>query len=140
MGARVAVTRLADSHRFFMDQFIPPIWGGESLKEGIPMEELPDKRFGRWVEESVVMDYRIDRPRLIFCKVPMETVLGKHIVSYTTLRLPCGGFDGAPEHVVAITRLEDSLYKTLRDAQDDRAPPPLAPTPPTSRNLRLVKS
>lgn len=146
LGSRIALNRMVDNNRLLMEKFNPMIWRKGGDLSGVPISELPDKRFGKWAEESMALEYRINRPRLIFCRIPMETMFGKHIVSYTTLRLPIGEKAGAPERMVAFTRLENGHYKTLRDAHDAEMirlglPPEHPPTsPPRKPHLRLVKS
>lgn len=139
MSGRVALNRLGDNHRIYMDRFNPRTWGDPCSFEGVPVSELPDKRFGRWAEKSIAKDYLLNRPRLIACRVPMETAFGKFIVPYTALRLPCGKMDGVPENIITITRLEPSPYKVAQESGPDH-PSPRPPSPGRSGHLRLVKS
>lgn len=138
LAGRVAVNRMADNHQLYMEHFNPRTWGEPRSFEGRPISELPDKRFGRWAETSLSKDYLINRPRLLACRVPMATAFGDYVVPYTTLRLPCGKTNDAPDHVIAITRLEPSPYKTAQEASGvhPRSDPPR----PRSGHLRLVKS
>lgn len=138
MAGRVAVNRMADNHRLYMDRFNPRTWGEPRYFEGVPVSELPDKKFGQWAERSLARDYRLNRPRLVACRISMETSFGRHIVPYTALRLPCGPIEGTPDQIITITRLEASPYKTAQDAHV--AVP--EPSPPSGRSghLRLVKS
>jgi hypothetical protein len=139
MANRIAVNRMGDDNRIYMERFRPRVWGEPSLVEGLPISELPDKEFGAWGEKSLSKDYIINRPRLVACKIPMQTAVGRHLVPFTALRLPCGEKQDTPAKLIAVTRVEASPIKARLDALDMSSTP--APSPPSrSGHLRLVKS